>query len=76
MIRRFAATRQGSAPLKGGNHDAQALLLGIAVLAGLASAAWWTQQAGWTGTANAVEDPGQATGSRMAAAAEKFVTHA
>ena len=49
------------------------LLLGIAVLAGLASAAWWTRQTDWTGTANAVEDTGQATGRKMSAAAVKFV---
>ena len=49
------------------------LLLAAAVLAGLASAAWWSRQADWAGPANAVEDPGQTTGLKMTAAADKFV---
>ncbi len=49
------------------------LLLGFAVLAGLASAAWWSGRADWTGTANALEDPVQTTGLKMTAAGAKFV---
>jgi Protein of unknown function (DUF3500) len=49
------------------------LLLGVAVLAGLASAAWWSRQADWSGAAQAVEDPAAPAGLKMAAAAEKFV---
>ena len=49
------------------------LLLAAAVLAGLASAAWWSRQADWAGTANALEDPAQTTGLKMTAAGVKFV---
>ena len=49
------------------------LLLATAVLAGLACAAWWSRQADWAGTANALEDPARATGLKMAAAGAKFV---
>ena len=48
------------------------LLLGTVVLAGLASVAWWSRQAEW-GAVQALEDPGQATGIKMTAAAAKYV---
>ncbi len=48
------------------------LLLAAGVLAGLASTAWWTQQAGWT-TAQAVEEAGTPAGLKMTAAADRLV---
>ena len=48
------------------------LLLAAGVLAVLASAAWWTEQAGWT-TAQAVEEPGTPAGLKMTAAADRLV---
>ena len=47
------------------------LLLAAGVLAVLASAAWWTEQAGWS-TARAVEDPGTPAGLKMVAAADRL----
>jgi hypothetical protein len=49
------------------------LVLGLAVLAGLAGAAWWAARPDGGASARAVEDPGAATGQKMAEAADKFV---
>ncbi len=48
------------------------LLLAAGVLALLGSAAWWTQQAGWS-TAQAVEEPAASVGLKMTAAADHYV---
>jgi hypothetical protein len=48
------------------------LLLAVAGLAVLASAAWWTRQAGWS-TAQAVENPASPVGLQMVAAADQLV---
>ena len=68
----FRRPRELERAYKGGTMTLRRLLLAAGVLAVLASAAWWTKQAGLS-TAQAVEEPGSPVGLKMAAAADKYV---
>ena len=62
-----------SSLLTGGTMTVKRLLLAAAVLAGVASAAWWSRQADWAGTANPCSKTRGTTGLKMTAAGAKFV---